>query len=423
MDVKLSGRPRSQAIVTIPASKSISHRALIAAALATGTSTIRRLVDNADTQATIRCLRSLGAEIEETEEAVIVRGNGLVYDGTVLDCGESGSTLRFLIPIAAVQKNPVVFTGRGRLLQRPLDVYRDLFARQHLVFDPAGSLLRIQGPLSAGTYDIDGSISSQFITGLLFALPLLSGDSEIRIAPPFESKSYVGLTMQVLEQAGIEITQESDGRIIRIAGNQHYHPITTSIEGDASQAAFFGVLAAITGTSITLQGLNPASRQGDMAFVRILERAGVRVAQSEDRGGFTFTGTGSLHACPVDLADCPDLGPVLFVLASQCEGTTVFTHAGRLRVKESDRIACMEDEMRKLGCDISSDEDTVIVHGKTAVRGNVELDGHNDHRIVMALSVLAAVAQSPVVIHGAQAVNKSYPGFFDDLRLTGMEVD
>ena len=420
MDVKVSGCPRARAIVTVPASKSISHRALIAASLAEGTSTIRRLVDNADTQATIRCLRHLGADVENAGDTILVHGKEISYDGEVLDCGESGSTLRFLIPIAAVQQRPVVFTGHGRLMHRPLDVYADLFAKENLSFAQDGEYLRVQGPLSAGTFDIDGSISSQFITGLLFALPLLSGDSLIRIRPPYESRSYVGLTEQVLVRSGLEI--QDDGLTISIKGSQHYQPINVSVEGDASQAAFFGVLAGITDTSITLQGLNPASRQGDMAFVSALERAGVIVETSASGDGFVISGAGKLHSGTIDLADCPDLGPVLFALASQCEGTTVFTNAGRLRVKESDRIACMEEEMGKMGCDISSTRDTVTVRGRTAVRGNVEVDGHNDHRIVMALAVLAGCADGPVTIHGAEAINKSYPGFFDDLRLTGMEV-
>ena len=239
----------------------------------------------------------------------------------------------------------------------------------------------------------------------------------IEVKPPYESASYVGLTMDALNRSKIQVEQE--GLSYHIKGQQVYQPIDCTVEGDDSQMAFFAMEALIHHVPLDVLNIRHDSRQGDHVIVDLVKRMGGQAEEIEN--GYRFDGT-SLHACVIDLADCPDLGPALFALASQCEGETTFINAGRLRVKESDRIACMEAEMKKLGCVISSKDSIVTVQGKTAVHGGAVLNGHNDHRIVMALSVLASIADQPVTIEGSEAVNKSYPDFFLDLQKTGVNV-
>lgn len=410
---------RRDATVSIPSSKSLSHRALICASLAGGDSEIIHPAFNKDTEATMRVMECFGASFEEKDDRVIVHGiNGkLRYDHQKADCGESGSTLRFLIPLAALLEEEVIFTGHGRLMERPQTVYDELFQKEGLLFEKKEDGLHVRGPLQAGNYQVRGDVSSQFISGLLFALPLCKGNSVLRIQPPFESASYVSLTLDALMKAGVSV--QTGDLVYLIPGEQNYLPFHERIEGDDSQMAFFAELSLIQNRPLRVLNMNHASHQGDHVILEFVKKLGGHVTEIED--GYLFEG-GNLHGCEMDLADCPDLGPALFALATQCEGDTVFHHCERLRIKESDRIAAMEEELRKLGCSIHSTEDTVIVHGKTAIRGNVTLNGHNDHRIVMALSMLATLTDG-VVIEGAEAVNKSYPQFFQDLSETGIEVD
>ena len=406
--------------VSIPGSKSMSHRALIAAALSDQDTVITGLVENKDTEATMRCLAHLGASFEAQDDGrMLVHGigNRFSYDGAVIDCGESGSTLRFLIPLFSLTNETVTFTGHGKLMSRPQTVYEELFRKQGLHFETTEDTLTIRGALKPDACTVRGDISSQFISGLLFALPLLKGDSNITVLPPYESRSYVGLTMDVLEKAGI--TFEETGDTIYIPGNQNYRADTLHVEGDDSQAAFFAVLALTGQKPVIVKNMAHESRQGDHVIISLIEQAGGTAEPME--GGYAFL-PGSVKAFTADLADCPDLGPVLFALAAIAEGTSVFTHCGRLRIKESNRIAAMKEELGKLGVSVQEDGDTVTIEGVPVIRGGVTLDGHNDHRIVMALSVLAVRAEEPVTIHGAEAITKSYPNFFEDLRIAGAEV-
>lgn len=408
------------ATIEIPASKSLSHRALITAALADGTSRIKNVVKNNDTDATIACMEKLGAKFEKEGEDWIVHGTNdfSKYDGSVVDCGESGSTLRFLIPIFSLTGKKVTFTGHGRLMQRPQDVYKNLFLSQGLLFETTKDTLTIEGCLKPGDITVRGDISSQFISGLLFTLPLLNGDSTLHILPPYESKSYTGLTLSSLKKAGIEVEEKEWTYVIK--GNQSYHSFEGLVEGDDSQGVFFAGLSLVSGIEIKEQGLSHESRQGDHAFLKDLESMGLQIQETEK--GYRFS-KGTPVASTIDLADTPDLGPALFAVATQCDGITTFTHCERLHIKESDRIACMEEELRKLGCTISSDGGTVTVQGKTIIQGGVTLHGHNDHRIVMALSILASIAKEPVEITEAESISKSYPNFFMDLKKTGVNVD
>ena len=410
-----SGQP-----VRIPGSKSISHRTLIAAALSKEPAVISGLVENNDTEATIRCLKQLGASFVHNDDGTLtVTGIGdcFHYDGNPVDCGESGSTLRFLIPIFSLCGQKVIFTGHGKLMQRPQTVYEELFRSQSLLFKQDADILTIQGPLHAGHFHIPGNISSQFISGLLFALPLLNEDSVLEILEPYESGSYVGLTEDILEQAGIRFIDE--GNRITIFGRQTYHCPSLTVDGDDSQAAFFAGLALTGRLPVTVQGMRHESRQGDHVIVELIERAGGHSIPMEN--GFCFE-PDQYHGFNADLADCPDLGPILFALAAGAEGTSTFYHCGRLRIKESDRIEAMKEELSKLGIRLIEQGETVSIEGNPVIEGGVELDGHNDHRIVMALAVLAVKAKRPVIINGAEAVRKSYPAFFDDLKTAGAEV-
>lgn len=407
------------AFVSLPSSKSLSHRALITAALSEGVSRIKGIAISKDIEATIRVMEQLGASFDVQDHLITVTGAAgcLKVPDDVMDCGESGSTLRFMIPVAAMLNKVVRFTGHGKLMERPQTVYEDLFAQQSLLFERDGSCLCLKGPLHGGHFNLRGDISSQFFSGLLFALPLCSEDSTIEILPPFESRAYVTLTIEALRKAGVKA--QLDGNTLHIPGNQTYRCFDTVVEGDDSQMAFFVELALVHRSTVTIANISHDSLQADHVIVDLARLAGASVEETEN--GYTIRAENP-RAITADLSDCPDLGPALFAMATQLEGTSVFTGCGRLRIKESDRIECMEEELRKLGCDITSKGDTVTVKGPTRLNNNVVLHGHNDHRIVMALSTLASISDG-CIMEDAQAVTKSYPHFFEDFAACGMECE
>lgn len=400
--------------VQIPPSKSMAHRAIIAASLADGISHIHNVDFSDDILATIEGMRQLGAEIMIEGHEVIIKG---IQDFKHLQtneifCCESGSTLRFFIPIFSLCNQLIRFTGKGRLLQRPQSVYQTIFHKQGLRFEHNADRIIIEGSLKPGTYTIDGNISSQFITGLLFALPLLPQDSIIHINPPFESRSYVNLTLQMLKQFSINAVF-LDEHTIKIEGNQRYRAADVTIEGDFSQFAFFAVLAAIQG-DLTITGITNHSRQGDKQILSILQDFGTVIEESKN--GYLIH-QASLRAHSIDLNNCPDLGPILFVLAAMSHGTTHIYNAGRLRIKESDRIAAMECELKKFGVVMRCDEEEVWIQGHpSGYSCHTLLDSHNDHRIVMAMSIMTLVNKDLCKIEGAQAIRKSYPSFFEDVK-------
>lgn len=416
MDIRILPSAIHEAEIEIPASKSFVHRVLIAAALTEGTVSITHVTMNRDIEATAAVLRHIGADIQYADGTLHITGVSSLdgYDGMPLDCDESGSTLRFLIPLLSLTGKKTVFKGRGRLMQRPQSVYEKIFSEQHLSFEHTDDGISIEGKLQAGTYQIDGGISSQFISGLLFALPLLENDSVIEVTGEFASRSYVNLTVSILSEAGIHIDLRD--RTIHIPGCQKYACKSCRAETDDSSAAFFAGLAAMHSAPISIAGMNRDSLQADHAVVSILRSMGADVNEERDRCTFK---AGHLHGAEVDLSDCPDLGPILFALACTAAGKTVFRHTERLRLKESDRVECMQKELQKMGCHMNAGNDTVEIEGVQSIHGAV-LDGHNDHRIVMALSVLATIGDQPSVIRGAEAVQKSYPDFFRDLNQTGI---
>ena len=410
--------PPPSGVLAAPPSKSMAHRAVLCAALADGESRLTGLAHSQDIDATLAAAAALGAQVEAGEGWARIAGAApLQAPAAPVDCCESGSTLRFLIPLAALTGRPVAFTGRGRLMQRPQSVYQELFASQGLRFEQEGDTLTVAGPLRPGCFSLAGDVSSQFISGLLFALPLLDGDSRLRLKPPVESRSYIEMTRAAQSRFGVA-SAWLDEYTLAVPGGQAYRPRDMAIEGDWSQAAFPAALGVLAG-DVTVTGLEPGTLQGDAVILDILRRCGGRAEAVP--GGVRFQKS-ALHGTKIDLADCPDLGPILMALGLLCEGETVIANAGRLRLKESDRIAAMEQELRKLGGRIESDGGTVTIRRSALHAPAGPLWGHNDHRVVMSLTVLAAAAGLPVQIDGAEAVAKSWPGFFAAVRQLGVEV-
>ena len=407
--------------IAAPPSKSMAHRAVLCAALAKGTSHLHHLAFSKDISATLGAAGRLCARVTTGENDAVVEGLGrfLPVDAPV-DCCESGSTLRFLIPLAGLTGQEVTFTGRGRLMERPQSVYKTLYQQQGLRFEQGADRLTVEGALTPGEYELAGNVSSQFISGLLFALPLLDGESTLHLIPPVESRSYIDMTRAV--QAAFGVTSRwLDGNTLALPGRQHYRPCDYDVEGDYSQAAFPAVLGAVCG-GVTVTGLRPDTLQGDAVILDILRRCGAQFTRDGDAVIFAKA---PLHGVDIDLADCPDLGPVLMVLGLLCEGTTVIRNAERLRLKESDRIAAMEAELRACGGVLESEGGTITVHGCAEHLHAPEgiLHGHNDHRVVMSLAVLSAAVGLPLTVDDAEAIQKSWPNFFAAIRPLGVEVE
>ena len=386
--------------VLAPPSKSMAHRLLICAALSDGESVIHGISSCEDVAATLDCLRVLGARWSREGETVRVRGIDvrLAAPQEPLPCRESGSTLRFFLPLTLLSGNPATLVGAPSLMQRPMSVYADLCREFGLRYEPSGCMINVQGPLPAGEYRVVGNVSSQFISGLLFALPLASGDSVIRITPPVESRSYLNLTVDALREFGVEIVWRDEHTLV-IRGNQTYRAHETTVEGDYSNSAFLDALGVLGG-EVTVSGLRPDSLQGDRVYRHYFN--------------MLCQGTPTVH-----IGDCPDLGPILFSIAAAKHGG-IFNGTRRLRIKESDRAAAMAQELQKFGVSVSVHEDTVVVYPVDFHAPDVPLLGHNDHRIVMSLAVLLTLTGG--TIEGAEAIDKSYPNFFEHLAGLGVEV-
>ena len=386
--------------VSAPPSKSIAHRLLICAGLAKGTSRITGVDYNEDVLATLDCLRALGAVCTVENDTVTIVGAdmGNAAPTQTLCCRESGSTLRFFIPLALLCGKKVAFTGTEKLLSRPLGVYEQLCLEQGFSFNRANNELTVQGNLKGGTFRLPGDVSSQFITGLLFALPLTGQESSIEITTPLESKSYIDLTMQALGAFGVRAVWR-DSQTIHIPGAQQYASRNMAVEGDYSGAAFYGALNAL-GSNISVRGLVPESLQGDKIYEAHIRQL-------------------CAGSAAIDLSDCPDLGPVLFAVAAAKNGGH-FTGTRRLKLKESDRAAAMAKELASFGTVVTVEENSVTVDPVDFHAPDRVLCGHNDHRIVMSLAVLLTLTGGE--IEGAQAVRKSFPDFFEKLKQLGIEV-
>lgn len=417
-----------QGKVQVPPSKSVSHRAIICAALANGESKISNIILSDDIKATIAGLTSLGAQIEVIPEnntgryTVKVQG-GLTNGGSVaaIDCLESGSTLRFLIPLAAALGKNVTFNGRGRLVDRPLDIYYDLFAKQNFNYSTnSGKLpLQLQGSLQSGEYQLRGDVSSQFITGLMFALPLLKGDSKIILTSELQSKGYVDLTIQALKAFGIEIMHTTDYKEIFILGNQQYLATDYKVEADYSQAAFW-LVAACLGAEVQCTGLNKDSLQSDKAILDIIQLMGGELTWVDNET--VGCRAKQLKAMEIDVGDCPDLVPILAVLASCSLGETRIVNAARLRIKESDRLAAITAELKKIGAKISEVGDSLVICGQDQLTGAGKLDSWADHRIAMALAIATTRCTAANNLTGWQSVSKSYPEFWQEYQALGGDI-
>lgn len=381
-----------------PPSKSYAHRLLICAALAKGDSEVKGISNSEDMNATLSCMKALGAGFIKNGVDVKVRGIEQ-RAGTVpqLDCNESGSTLRFFIPIALAFYDEAVLRGTERLIQRGVGIYEDMLT--DTAFEKDATSITVKGRLKSGSYTMRGDVSSQFASGMLFALPLLEGDSTLTITEPVESRAYIDITIDALRTFGIEIIQKEKNTFF-IKGDQAYKARSAVVEGDWSNAAFLHAFNAIGG-QLDIKGLNSESFQGDKACVEMFN------ALENPEG-------------TIDISNCPDLGPVLFAAAAAKEGKT-FTGTARLRIKESDRAMSMAQELKKFGIDSDVEENSVTVKPGTLTAPTETLSGHNDHRIVMSLSVLASLTGGE--IGGAEAVRKSWPDFFKETGKLGLNIE
>lgn len=375
--------------VTPPSSKSQTHRAVLALMLAQGEGKLSNLAVSQDIQATQDCVAALKS------------GQPAQADGLpLLDCGESGSTLRFLIPVALAVRGGGRFTGRGRLMERPQGPYIRLFEEKGILWNQEGTCLTVAGQLEPGVYALSGNVSSQFITGLLYALPLLPGDSRIVLTTPLESRGYVDMTLDMLRRFDIKVEEQEDGFLV--PGNQTYQARDLTLEADWSGAAFW-YAANFLGAQVDIQGLNPDSVQGDRQI------------------GTLYWKLARPGNVDIDLSQCPDLAPPLAAMAAVRKGTTRFVHAGRLRMKESDRLETIARTLNALGAKAQVGEDTLTLEGVDHLEGGT-VDGCNDHRIAMMAAVAAVACKEPVTILGAECVKKSYPRFWEDYTALGGEI-
>lgn len=409
--------------VKIPPSKSMAHRAVICAALSDGISRISNVEFSDDIIATINAMRALGAVINEEGDYLEVKG--VNFKNTfptreferVVDCNESGSTLRFLIPISLVFEGITRFIGRGNLGKRPLDTYYNIFDEQNIEYHYKEEELDllISGILKPGVFKVRGDISSQFITGLLFALPLLDGDSKIVITTEFQSKGYIDLTLSAMKDFGIEIINKDYKEFI-IKGNQKYAARDYRVEGDYSQGAFFLVADAL-GSHIKVLDLKEESLQGDREVIDILARMGMQIK----REGNTVSGEieGQLKAAVIDGSQCPDIIPILALAAALSDGKTEIINSERLRIKECDRLSAVTSELNKLGAKIEEKKDGLVIEGVKEFKGNVEVWSHKDHRIAMTLAVASTMCKEPIILKDYECVSKSYPNFFEDFKQLG----
>ena len=411
MEIKLNPFCASGKIVA-PPSKSVAHRLLICASLKKGKTLIKNIGSSADVIATARCLNSLGAKIILQGGDALVEGIEKVVVGSLLDAGESGSTLRFLMPVACALGADAIFTGTQKLLSRPSQP----LIRQLQTHGVNVDGFAFKGKLNSGLYEIDASVSSQYITGLLFALPILDGESKIVMQGEVVSKDYINITLSTLEKASVQY--KKSGNSIVIQGNQEYKlPDECLCEGDWSGAAFPLTLGAISGR-VTVTGLDLNSTQGDRQIVEILKKSGAKVTACGDQ---ITVEKGDLKGFTHDFEDAPDLAPISAVLSAVCKGESRFTGTKRLKIKESDRVQTTLNLLKSAGIFAYEEKGEMVILG--GVPNSAVYDGANDHRIVMSAAVLSAVANSQSVINEWRAIDKSYPEFFKDYVLFGGKVD
>ncbi len=389
----LSGR------VNAPPSKSMAHRLLICAGLAEGESYIKNVAYSEDILATLDCLQTMGAEVVRgTDYVKILGASPLKSKAAEYFCRESGSTLRFFVPLAMLSGDECSFTGSERLMERPMTVYENIARQKGLYYENTYGVLWIRGKLTSGIYKVAADISSQFISGLLFALPLCDGDSEIHLKGKVESRSYIDMTLEAMGTFGV-VASWKDDNILYIRGGQSYKSRELTVEGDYSNAAFLNAFNFVGG-NVSVEGLRKDTLQGDAVYGKY----------------FSLLSEGKAE---LDVSNCPDLAPILMCLAAELNGG-VLKGTARLRIKESDRGAVMKEELTKLGADIEIYENEIIINKAQLKATNEPLLSHNDHRVVMSLAVLCSKYGGK--ISGCEAVRKSYPDFFDCVRELGLEA-
>lgn len=418
------------------ASKSMAHRLIIAAALSSGTTHVICNTTCADIDATVRCLASLGARIETVEDGYEVHpvpksielGILKAFQGMKLDCGESGSTLRFMLPVVCALGANATFLGAARLGERPLAPLSDeLMAAGCDLQGLGGFPLMATGRLRPGRFVLPGTVSSQFISGLLLAFPLMPGASEIEVHGRIESRPYINLTVQALKLFGVDISIDrgtapngiDELTRFRYANTPYRTPGEVKVEGDWSNAAFWLCAGALGQQPVKVTGVSLTSAQGDRNVLAALSRFGARTKRASDAAIVEPDG---LHAFSMSAQDIPDLVPVISAVAACCEGTTVIRDCARLRIKESDRLATTDSELNALGAKVSIDRDSLVISGKPMLCGGT-VDSHNDHRIAMMAAIAAVRCENEVTIRGAEAVRKSYPSFFEHYRMLGGNVE
>lgn len=397
--IRYVGKGQAEGRVSAPTSKSMAHRLLIAAAMCERQrSVIEGITPCEDVLATIDCLRALGVKIEYDGSRAAIEGIDFkkAKPSSVLKCRESGSTLRFLIPLALLSGEEMILSGSEKLISRPQGVYEEIASDEGFLFKKDIDKITAKGRLRSGEYRIRGDVSSQFITGLIFALSTLNGDSKILLTTKIESKSYVELTRSALSEFGVKVEWDGDS-VLQIKGGQKPYARSITVEGDWSGAAFIEALNFLGG-SVAVDGLNENSLQGDRAY---------REYFASLDGGF----------CEINIEDCPDLGPILFTIAAVKHGGR-FTGTKRLKIKESDRAEAMRAELSKFGASLLIEENSVTVEKRQLHQPRERLFGHNDHRIVMSLAVI--LTEFGGEIDGCEAVSKSYPGFFEDIKKLGI---
>jgi 3-phosphoshikimate 1-carboxyvinyltransferase len=377
--------------------------------LAQGESVIRNVALSEDIEATLQGVTALGAQWRLSDGVLRVRGGAEEGRATLIHCGESGSTLRFLIPVAALSDGETVFKGKGRLLIRPMSAYTVAFADTAASFSHTKREIRVRGPLRGGNFRLPGDVSSQFVSGLLFALPLTEEDSEIYLESPLESRGYAEMTMDVMRRFGVE--SSADARVFRVRGGQRYRPSEYTVETDYSQAAYF-LGAAALGLDVKCAGLSERSKQSDAAILRILEEMGATVTRKD---GLVSVRAERLSPVTVDARENPDLIPPVAALCCYCDGVSRVVNAGRLRLKESDRLRALAEELGKLGARIKETRDGLVIEGARTLRGG-RADAHHDHRIAMSVALAAIRCTEEVSLFGWHNVDKSYPNFWNDFE-------
>ena len=424
MEVTVENTNNLEGVVSAPPSKAYTHRMLIAASLSNGTSKIFNPLVSDDTQATLNAIKALGAETELQENCWTIHGQEkLKTPDHPIDCRESGSTLRFIIPVAALASAPSTFIFGASFEKRPvvplLESLKELGVESAIQQKKNASSVTVYGEgIRGGKTSIRGDISSQFISGLLFACPKAKEDTEVTVTTMLESKGYVEMTMEVLTKHGVKASAAPDLSRLWIPSKQSYTPCNHTVPGDFSSAAFLLAAAAITSSRVTVNRLEYQTAQGDRAILGVLEEMGASVKIGDDS---VDVEGGQLVGVDIDAKDIPDLVPVCAVLGCYAEGRSEIYNAKRLRYKESDRLDSISTELKKMGADIIVNEDGLTINGVCSLHG-ATVDPHNDHRIAMACAVAALGARGETKIQNVECINKSYPQFFSDLRLLGANV-